>query len=145
MMINITSITEQVTSTKCAVAFVGITSMSAVVFGAAIAGLAVVMVANILVLVGVVVVVVDIEGALLMTVLEVVASVEVIEASGVVRAVRSPVVVGGEVVVERVPVAALQTVVVCAIDPCDPRNINFLVAFERTQAHPESVWLKDLA
>ena len=32
---------------------------------------------------------------------------------------------------------------VCEIDPGDPWNMNFLVAFEWTQADPQRLWLND--
>ena len=107
MMTTTIMIAVRVEARNCVNMLVGAAITFVVVFGAVITETVVVMVVVIAVMVFV-----DIEVALLMTVPEAVDSVEVIEVTGVVRVVRSPVVVGGEVCVARGVVKMGEVVVV---------------------------------
>ena len=62
-----------------------------------------------------------------------------------VRAISSRSGVGRRVIYWRVSGVGAAAHTVSEIDPGEPVNMNFLLAFEWTQAAPQSFWLNDVA
>ena len=61
------------------------------------------------------------------------------------RAISSRSGIGGRVIYWRVAGVEAAAHTVSEIDPGEPANMNFLLAFESTQTAPQSFWLKEFA